>query len=151
ILDFVIGLLHMDMNDMSKISVVVYGVGGIGKTTLATTVFKKLDLSGYKCCRVDIEQDCSVDYLKLLQKQILLDLFGKNIDLRSCEEGNQQSTGAFREVKQPLFVFVDNALRGSDPAAFYPRISQPFQSGSGFSSPPERLKKRICLSTEKWI
>ncbi|KAH9290661.1 hypothetical protein KI387_034778, partial [Taxus chinensis] len=40
----VMGLLNMEMNDMSRIVVVVYGVGGIGKTTLATAVFKTLDL-----------------------------------------------------------------------------------------------------------
>ncbi|KAH9307721.1 hypothetical protein KI387_035632 [Taxus chinensis] len=83
----VIRLLKMDPMDESKRAVVLYGVGGVGKTTLASSVFKSLDLKGYKFCRLDMDQICSSDHIKQLQQQILGDLFGKRTSLRSSVDG----------------------------------------------------------------
>ncbi|GLJ48130.1 hypothetical protein SUGI_1016220 [Cryptomeria japonica] len=105
----------LDMEIRSVIAVVIYGQGGIGKTTLATTVFNKLDLKNYKFCRIDMEQDCSEVDLKLLQHQILRDLFHRNIELRSLNEGREELSKEFKAPSsQPVFIFVDNALREND-------------------------------------
>ena len=74
--DRVIKLLAMDPADGSKRAVVIYGFGGIGKTTLASAVFKNLDLKHYKFCRLDMDQNISNDGIKQLQQQMLRDLFG---------------------------------------------------------------------------
>ncbi|KAH9290382.1 hypothetical protein KI387_034499 [Taxus chinensis] len=130
----------LNMKDDSTRAVVLYGVGGIGKTTLATAVFSSLNLIAYKHCRIDIEQYCSESDLQRLQRQLLRDLFGKNIELRSCAEGREQLSNAFREsVTQPVFLFIDNALRGSDLAKLLPE--------DHLSDLPKR--SRILVTTRK--
>ncbi|KAH9298881.1 hypothetical protein KI387_030563, partial [Taxus chinensis] len=110
--DHVKGLL--DMENKSTRVVVIYGKGGIGKTTLATAVFSALDLTNHKYGRIDMQQNCSEGDIKLLQQQILRDIFSSNIDLRSLEEGRREMTKRFKEATHPVFVFVDNALKHND-------------------------------------
>ncbi|XP_057853554.2 uncharacterized protein LOC131063679 isoform X1 [Cryptomeria japonica] len=105
----------LEMENKSVKVVVIYGQGGIGKTTLATTVFSNLDLQNYKYCRVDMEQNCSDADLKLLQQQILRDLYGSNIQLRNLNEGREELSKDFKKhSSKPVFVFVDNALKQND-------------------------------------
>ncbi|GLJ45817.1 hypothetical protein SUGI_0964180 [Cryptomeria japonica] len=105
----------LDMESKSFKVVVIYGQGGIGKTTLATAVFGNLDLQNYKYCRVDMEQDCSEADLKSAQQQILRDLYDNNIELRSLSEGREKLSKDFTEhSSKPVFIFVDNALKQSD-------------------------------------
>ncbi|XP_057871737.2 disease resistance protein RUN1 [Cryptomeria japonica] len=105
----------LDMKSQSIKAVVIYGQGGIGKTTLATAIFNKLDLQNYKFCRVDIEQNCSEADLKLLQQQILKDLYARYIQLRNLNEGREVLSKDFKECSsKPVFIFLDNALRESD-------------------------------------
>ncbi|XP_059066959.1 disease resistance protein RUN1 isoform X1 [Cryptomeria japonica] len=103
------------MKSKSVKVVVIYGQGGMGKTTLATAVFSNLDLKNYKYCRIDIEQNCSEADLKLLQQQILRDLYDQNIELRNLNEGREKLSKDFKEhFSKPIFIFVDNALKQSD-------------------------------------
>ncbi|GLJ45798.1 hypothetical protein SUGI_0963800 [Cryptomeria japonica] len=105
----------LDMKSKSVKVVVIYGQGGMGKTTLATAVFSNLDLKNYKYCRIDIEQNCSEADLKLLQQQILRDLYDQNIELRNLNEGREKLSKDFKEhFSKPIFIFVDNALKQSD-------------------------------------
>ncbi|KAH9307717.1 hypothetical protein KI387_035628, partial [Taxus chinensis] len=118
----VIRLLKMDPMDESKRAVVLYGVGGVGKTTLASSVFKSLDLKGYNFCRLDMDQICSSDHIKQLQQQILGDLFGKRISLRSSVDGQNELAKAFREASdEAIFMFIDNALAQSDLTKLLPQ------------------------------
>ncbi|KAH9307730.1 hypothetical protein KI387_035641 [Taxus chinensis] len=103
----VIRLLNMDPKDESKRAAVVYGVGVVGKTTLATAVFKSLDLKPYNFCRIDMDQNCSSDHIKRLQQQILRDLFGERIELRSFVDGQDELAKAFREASdKAIFLFI---------------------------------------------
>ncbi|KAH9299066.1 hypothetical protein KI387_030748, partial [Taxus chinensis] len=104
----------LDMENKSSRIVVIYGQGGIGKTTLATAVLNSLNLSNYKHCRVDMEQNCFEGDLKLLQQKTLRDLFSKNVALTSWVEGRQELSKAFKEATQRVFLFVDNALKDTD-------------------------------------
>ncbi|KAH9307726.1 hypothetical protein KI387_035637 [Taxus chinensis] len=118
----VIRLLKMDPMDESKRAVVLYGVGGVGKTTLASSVLKSLDLKGYKFCRLDMDHICSSDHIKQLQQQILGDLFGKRISLRSSVDGENELAKAFREASdEAIFMFIDNALAQSDLTKLLPQ------------------------------
>ncbi|KAH9307724.1 hypothetical protein KI387_035635 [Taxus chinensis] len=118
----VIRLLKMDPMDESKRAVVLYGVGGVGKTTLASSVFKSLDLKGYKFCRLDMDQICSSDHIKQLQQQILGDLFRKRISLRSSVDGQNELAKAFREASdEAIFMFIDNALAQRDLTKLLPQ------------------------------
>ncbi|GLJ45815.1 hypothetical protein SUGI_0964100 [Cryptomeria japonica] len=103
------------MESKSVKVVVIYGQGRIGKTTLATAVFSNLDFKNYKYSRFDMEQNCSDANLKLLQQQILEDLYDHKIQLRSLNEGREQLSKDFKEHSfKPVFIFVDNALKQSD-------------------------------------
>ncbi|XP_059067352.1 disease resistance protein RPV1-like [Cryptomeria japonica] len=105
----------LDMENKSVKVVVIYGQGGIGKTTLASAVFSNLDLKIYNICRVDMEQNCSEADLKSAQQQILDDLYDQKIQLRSLSEGREVLSKDFKEhSSKPVFIFVDNALKQSD-------------------------------------
>lgn len=83
----VIELLELNAQDPKVIVVVVYGFGGIGKTTLADAVYAHLNLQSYKHCRISMDQDCTSNDLMRYQEQILNGLFRENIKLRNCDEG----------------------------------------------------------------
>lgn len=105
----------LDMKGKLVKVVVIYGQGGIGKTTLASTVFSNLDLTNYKHCRVNMQQNSSKDDLKLLQQQILEDLFFHKLNLRILNEGQEQLSTCFTEHSSELvFIFIENALKQTD-------------------------------------
>ncbi|XP_057858186.2 disease resistance protein RPV1 isoform X3 [Cryptomeria japonica] len=137
--DRVIRLLKMDPTDDSKRAVVIYGFGGIGKTTLASSVLKTLDLKAYKYCRVDMDENCSNDDIKQLQEQMLQELFGqRNVVLNSYVQGQKQLTEAFKEEGGRVFMFIDNALESNNLAKLLPTDLSCLPSGM-----------RILLTTRK--
>ncbi|XP_059074617.1 uncharacterized protein LOC131059177 [Cryptomeria japonica] len=86
-LESVIQLLDLNAQDALPIVVVVYGLGGIGKTTLADAVYAQIDLKTYKHCRIHMDQNCTKKDLKALQQQILYGLFQQNVELTDCDKG----------------------------------------------------------------
>ncbi|GLJ19420.1 hypothetical protein SUGI_0350330 [Cryptomeria japonica] len=98
---------------------IIHGFGGIGKTILATAVYSKLNLDRYIHTRVVMDTDPHRNDIKKMQEQILEDAFpkynnGKRIDLRNTKQGKEHLERAFREEKNHVFLFIDNALRNKD-------------------------------------
>ncbi|GLJ18975.1 hypothetical protein SUGI_0339280 [Cryptomeria japonica] len=89
-LESVIQLLDLNAQDALPIVVVVYGLGGIGKTTLADAVYAQIDLKTYKHCRIHMDQNCTKKDLKALQQQILYGLFQQNVELTDCDKDLKQ-------------------------------------------------------------
>ncbi|XP_059066914.1 disease resistance protein TAO1 isoform X2 [Cryptomeria japonica] len=134
----VIQRLDLDAQDAIPIVVVVYGFGGIGKTTLADAVYADLNLQSYKHCRIHMHQDCTYNDLKDIQQQILKGLFNKNLQLKNCDEGQARLRSLFKEnPNQPLFLYIDNGLKSTD-------LEQLVPQGLGTCLPP---KSRILIIT----
>ncbi|KAH9307781.1 hypothetical protein KI387_035692 [Taxus chinensis] len=116
----IIELLNLATTEESSRAVVIYGLGGIGKSTLVAAVLAILSLEDFSYARVGLHEDPLRNDLKTIQEVILKDGFpnyegGAQIVLRDCEEGRDRIMQAFKcEGNKPLFLFIDNLLRAED-------------------------------------
>ncbi|XP_059077948.1 TMV resistance protein N-like [Cryptomeria japonica] len=108
------------MEDCSSFVVVIWGLGGIGKTTLAKAVVYTVDRNRYNYARIELDLDSDKNNYKEMQQQILKDAFpsyeeGRKIDLRNDEDGREHLTQAFKSgAEKPVFLYIDNALHIKD-------------------------------------
>lgn len=111
----VVELLEWE-SQKNAVAVIVYGFGGVGKSTLADAVFARLDIVGCKYSMVRLFDDItSAPNIVELQKCILSDLMvgteeeKKPIpDVRTFEAGQREIRR--RLEKEVAFLYVDNAL-----------------------------------------
>ncbi|XP_059074595.1 disease resistance protein TAO1-like [Cryptomeria japonica] len=134
----VIRLLDLEAQHSSVQVVVVYGLGGMGKTTLADAIYANIDLQNYKHCRIHMEQNCTKNDLKVLQEQILNGLFHQNVKLTDSHQGQGMIWSFFKKnPNQPVFLYIDNALNKAD-------LKQLLPAELGSCLPP---KSRILVTT----
>ncbi|KAH9290547.1 hypothetical protein KI387_034664, partial [Taxus chinensis] len=105
----VIKLLQFD-DDKPAVGVIVYGIGGAGKTTLANEVYATLNLKGWKHSKVTLIKNMeSHPNIEELQTQILSELTGKKHDTVKDYQSGQQELKCILETGD-VFVYIDNIL-----------------------------------------
>ncbi|KAF8034759.1 hypothetical protein BT93_C0925 [Corymbia citriodora subsp. variegata] len=110
--DKVIDLLSVDSRDVRFIG--ICGIGGIGKTTLAKVVYKKL-LARFQSCSFihNIQQASESSSFGLLyvQRQLVHDILGDNsIEIPSIDEGQNMIEKRFNDKK--VLIILDDVNDG---------------------------------------
>lgn len=96
-------------SEKNAIVVMLHGIGGIGKTTLADAVVSLLDILGCKYSTVQLFENMdSTPKIVELQRLILKDLMehGETVpDIRKHEDGQRELGGMLEKV--PAFIYLE--------------------------------------------
>ncbi|GLJ37097.1 hypothetical protein SUGI_0751850 [Cryptomeria japonica] len=117
----VIKLIEWDNDKSAAVAVIVHGIGGAGKTTLANEVFASLNLQGWKYSKVTLVKNLeSNPNIEEIQIQILSDLTGrKHEKVRDFQDG-QQKLKSIMEKK--VFIYIDNILKREHLERLIPKL-----------------------------
>ncbi|GLJ51993.1 hypothetical protein SUGI_1105170 [Cryptomeria japonica] len=104
-------LIDIKSNDVAT-TIILFGNGGIGKTTLASQVIQQLNLvsTGFKFCRVIIDDKTpdKIIHIIKLQRDIIRNLGGGKIKLENPENGQNK----IREIiaNKCILLFIDKVV-----------------------------------------
>nr|XP_043614079.1 disease resistance protein Roq1-like [Erigeron canadensis] len=87
----------------------IWGVGGGGKTTLATSLYRELKISGqfHGCCFVEnIREESKQRGLKSLQEKILSTVFNKELKVESVDIGKHTTKGML--CRRNVLIVLDD-------------------------------------------
>ncbi|GLJ35369.1 hypothetical protein SUGI_0711370 [Cryptomeria japonica] len=117
----VIKLLEWD-HDKPAVAVVVHGIGGAGKTTLANEVFASLNLQGWKYSKVTLIKNLEFNpNIEKIQSQILSDLTGiKHGTVRDFQDGQKELKSIIE--KEVVFIYIDNVLKKEHLEGLLPKL-----------------------------
>lgn len=107
----VIDALELESENRA-LAVVLHGVRGMGKTTLADAVFSVASLEGCKYSRIKLfDNGESIPNITYLQGLILNDLKESRDPavIRKPEQGQRELADILRKV--PAFIYIDNVVR----------------------------------------
>ncbi|KAH9309427.1 hypothetical protein KI387_037338, partial [Taxus chinensis] len=102
-------MLDMEGSD-AAVALILYGFGGVGKSTLAASLIQGLNLTSteFKFSKVIIDENMAdkVSHIMELQRCIIRDLGGGKIHLQTPEEGRNELRKVFQN--KYCFLYMDN-------------------------------------------
>eukprot|EP01018_Ginkgo_biloba_P000666 Gb_01595 [translate_table: standard] len=141
----VMELLDMENRGGAARAVIIYGFGGIGKTTLAEYVVSMIQLKNNLKLSV-VRMDEKNLNIKRLQEQILLEVGGENLDLSDYRQGQQKLSVSLS--KQPSFIFIDNVTKNHLEDLLPQQLSLPPESRMLITSRQNDFKVREIVHEE---
>lgn len=99
--------------DEKAVAVILHGLSGIGKTTLAEAVYAYSNFEGCQYSKITLSDRIQPESVRQLQSQIIQDLTPeehiKNVtEVRTHYDGQSQIGELLKKVK--AFIYIDNAL-----------------------------------------
>ena len=101
----------------------LYGMGGIGKTTLAKAVYNELRSEfGDRCCFVEVGKDAVGPQLQRKQHQILVEVCGIRSEVHSVDQGKAELINHMGERR--VLLVIDDIWTSSQLDALLVRVGQ---------------------------
>jgi hypothetical protein len=146
----VVKLLEWE-SEKNAVAVMVYGFGGVGKSTLADAVFARLDIVGCKYSMVRLFDDItSTPNIVEKQKCILRDLtmgIAEERVVRTFESGQREIRHMLE--KEVAFIYIDNVLDGDMLQQLLPRDMLMAKKVRVLITARDKSVRRVCTMETK--